>query len=163
MISQEQFVQSLVREIEIIKHLYTKIDPAKLDYRPTPGQRSTLELLQYLGRSITTAVKGNMAGDQNVYMELAKAPNPVTFENFPAMMDEQAKFVKETIPLLTDEQLEKESTVFGSTNTLAMHLLGVLKSAVAYKMQLFLYIKASGNPHIGTSNLWAGMDARASA
>ena len=161
MITKEQFVQSLVREINIIKHLYTKIDPSKLDYRPTPGQRSTLELLQYLGRSTTIGIKGNIAGDQNVYIELSKQPNPVTFENFVSMMDEQEKFVKETIPALTDEQLGKESTIFGGSNTLAMHLLGVLKSAVAYKMQLFLYIKESGNPNIGTSNLWAGMDAPA--
>jgi hypothetical protein len=163
MITKEQYITSLVREIEIIKHLATKVDPTKLDYRPTPGQRSTLELLQYMGRNIIIGIKGNIAGDQNVYIELAKAPNPTTFENFVAQMDMQEKFVKETISALTEEDFQKESTIFGSPNTLAMHLLGNLKTVTAYKMQLFLYIKASGNSSIGTSNLWGGMDMPATA
>jgi hypothetical protein len=74
-------------------------------------------------------------------------------------MDEQTKFAKKAIIALTDEDLKKESTIFGSTLSLPMFLLQTLKSATAYKMQLFLYIKASGNSDIGTSNLWGGMDA----
>jgi hypothetical protein len=34
----------------------------------------------------------------------------------------------------------------------------ILKWIVAYKMQLFLHIKASGNTLVGTSNVWGGMD-----
>jgi hypothetical protein len=37
-------------------------------------------------------------------------------------------------------------------------MLNVMKWAVAYKMQLFLYIKANGNHDINTSNLWRGVD-----
>jgi hypothetical protein len=158
MITKEQFIQSLVRELDIIKHLAGKVDTSKLDYRPTPAQRSTLELLQYLGRSIAISIKGNIAGDQNVYIELTKEPNTVTFENFISKMDEQIAFVKEAVGALTEADLAKESTIWGSTAPLAMHLLGVLKTATAYKMQLFLYIKMSGNSSIGTSNVWGGMD-----
>ena len=91
-------------------------------------------------------------------MELAKAPNDVTFENFISKMDEQANFVKETVGALSEEDLAKEHTIWGNTASLAVHLLGVLKTITAYKMQLFLYIKESGNHAIGTSNVWAGMD-----
>ncbi len=158
MITKEQYIGSLVHEIEVIKHLYEKIDASKLDYKPTPIQRSTLELLQYLGHTIHTGVSAYIAGDQNVYMELAKNKDTVTFENFISKMDEQAKFVKEAVGALTEEDMQKESTIWGSKATLAMHLLGVLKSVTAYKMQLFLYIKASGNSAIGTSNVWGGYD-----
>ena len=35
---------------------------------------------------------------------------------------------------------------------------GPLKWLLAYKMQLFLYVKASGATGIGTSNVWGGRD-----
>lgn len=158
MITKEQFIESLVHEIEIIKHLAGKVDASKLDYRPTPGQRSTLELLQYLGQMLHTGISASIAGDQNVYMELAKNKDLVTFENFVSKMDEQARFVKEAVGALTEEDMARVSTIWGNTSSLAMQLLGALKNAVAYKMQLFLYIKASGNSEIGTSNVWGGRD-----
>jgi hypothetical protein len=158
MITKEQYLQSLLKEIEIIKHLAGKVDASKLDYKPTEKQRSTLELMQYLGQSLKTAVTAYIAGDQAKYIELSQAPNTVTFENFISKMDEQAAFVKEAVGALTEEDLKKECTIFGNTHSLAVHLLQVLKTITAYKMQLFLYIKASGNHTIGTSNVWGGMD-----
>jgi len=146
------------KEMEIIKHLYTKVDANKLDYRPTEKQRSTLELLQYLGHFAKMSTTAYIAGSQDVYMELLKNVELVTYENFLAKMDEQIKFVKEAIGALSEDDMKRESTIWGNTSTLAMQLLGVLKNAVAYKMQLFLYIKASGNSSIGTSNVWAGKD-----
>ncbi|HEV7424326.1 MAG TPA: hypothetical protein VGO21_04005 [Candidatus Paceibacterota bacterium] len=163
MITKEQYIESLVREIEIIKHLAGKVDPTKLDYRPTEKQRSTLELMQYMGQMVTTGITAYIAGNQNMHMELSKNKDSITFENFISKMDEQAKFVKETVGALTEADMTKESTIFGSTRPLAMHLLQALKSTTAYKMQLFLYIKASGNDSISTSNLWGGMDMPAKA
>jgi len=161
MITKEQYIASLVKELDIIKHLYTKVDASKLDYRPTPGQRSTLELLQYLGHHTHTAVSAYIAGSQDKYMELAKNSESITYDNFPAKMDEQIAFVKEAVGALTDEDFKRESTIWGNTQPLAVQLLGNLKNATAYKMQLFLYIKSCGNESINTMNLWVGMDAPA--
>ncbi|HEV7702467.1 MAG TPA: hypothetical protein VGO63_03455 [Candidatus Paceibacterota bacterium] len=159
MITKDEYIKSLVHEIDIIKHLYTKIDASKLDYRPTPKQRSTLELLQYLGQAVHTPISAYIAGNQEKYIELMGNKELVTYENFIQKMDEQAAFVKETGGTLSEEDLKKESTIFGHTASLAMHLLHTLQSVTAYKMQLFLYIKESGNADIGTSNVWAGKDA----
>jgi len=158
MITKEQYIESLVKEIEIIKHLAGKIDASKLDYKPTEKQRTTLELLQYLGQFAHTGVSAYIAGSQDKYIELSANKDLVTFENFISKMDEQAKFVKEAVGALSEEDMKRESTIWGNTSTLAMQLMGVLKNAVAYKMQLFLYIKACGNSAINTSNLWAGKD-----
>jgi len=158
MITKEQYIQSLVREMEIIKHLYTKIDAGKLDYKPTEKQRTTLELLQYLGQFAHTGISAYIAGSQEKFMELAANKDLVTYENFPSKIDEQIKFIEEAVGALSEEDMKRESTIWGNTSTLAMQLLGALKNAVAYKMQLFLYIKACGNSSIGTSNLWAGKD-----
>jgi len=158
MITKEQYLKSVHKEIDIIKHLAEKVTPVMLPFRPTGQQRSTLELLQYLGHVTHTSVSAYIAGDQNLYMELAKNVETVTYENFGAKMDEQAAFVQEKVNSLTEDDMIRESTIWGSTAPLSMQLLGVLKNLVAYKMQLFLYIKVNGNEEIGSSNLWAGID-----
>src|SRR5215831_6994855 len=47
-LTREELVASLQNEVRILLHLAAKIDRAQLDYRPTPTQRSTIELLRYL-------------------------------------------------------------------------------------------------------------------
>jgi hypothetical protein len=158
MITKEQFIQSLVHELEIIKHLAEKIDATKLDYRPTAKQRSTLELLKYMGQMISTGIKAHIAGSEAMYMELAKSQEGITFENFLQKVDEQIAVVKNDVGALTEEDFGKVATIWGNTAPLSARLLGTLKNASAYKMQLFLYMKSCGNESIGTSNLWAGMD-----
>lgn len=158
MITKEQYIKSFVKELEIIKHLAEKITPEMLEYRPSEKQRSTLELMQYLGHISATAILSFIDPVNNSYMELAKAKDLVTFENFISKIDEQIKIVNEQVSVLTDEQLDSEVSFFGMNEKLSMHLLSALKWITAYKMQLFLYIKANGVHHIGTSNAWAGFD-----
>lgn len=129
-----------------------------LDYRPSDKQRTMLELMQYLGHIFATGVAVNIAGGVG-YKELSEEAPVVTLENFDEVMKQQADFVKEQIDGLTDDELVQSFTVFGRTATLAEHLHAVMKWTVAYKMQLFLYIKANGNHHLSTMNLWAGVDA----
>src|SRR5262245_28848570 len=47
-LTKNELINSLRDEVRILLHLASKADPAKLDYRPTPKQRSTIELLRYL-------------------------------------------------------------------------------------------------------------------
>jgi hypothetical protein len=158
MITKQQYINSFVKELEIVKHLREKISVGMLDYRPTPKQRSTMELLQYLGHISGTAIMSFIDPEKNNYMELAKAKDLVTFENFSVKIDEQIDIVKREISALTEAQLEKEVSFFGMNEKLSMHLLSALKWITAYKMQLFLYIKANGVDNIGTSNVWGGVD-----
>lgn len=44
----KELISALRTEVRILVHLAGKVDPAQLDYRPTPKQRSTLELLRYI-------------------------------------------------------------------------------------------------------------------
>jgi hypothetical protein len=149
----------MLRDIRIIKSLYTKIKPGTLDYRPTPKQRSTLELLQYMSHASVVTLEGIKQGkmDTEKYQEAMKHTLQMKPEDFPARMDDQAKAMDSTFLLLTDNELNEELDLFnmGFKMTRAAWILEmVLKSLVAYKMQLFLYIKASGNPDIGSRDLW---------
>jgi hypothetical protein len=47
-LTKEELIASLHKEVRILVHLAGKVDKSKLDYRPTPKQRSTLELLQHM-------------------------------------------------------------------------------------------------------------------
>ena len=159
MITKKQFLNSFGLEMDIIRHLGTKVETSMLEYKPSEKQRTTLELLNYLGHIFDLATKICIAGTSKNYMELAKDAPVVTLENFDLVMQMQSKSVIEKIEALTDEELAVESEIFGQTQTLAMHLFGMSKWAVAYKMQLFLYIKACGKHDINTSNLWRGVDS----
>ena len=45
MLDRHDVLDSMLREIRITRHLVEKVPPGGMDLRPTPGQRSTLELL----------------------------------------------------------------------------------------------------------------------
>src|SRR5258706_16143884 len=47
-LTKDELIKALQNEVRILLQLASKVDPAKLDYRPTPKQRTLLELLQYL-------------------------------------------------------------------------------------------------------------------
>ena len=47
-LTKEELLSALRGEVRLLLHLISKVEVAKLDFRPTAKQRSTLELLQYL-------------------------------------------------------------------------------------------------------------------
>jgi len=50
-LTRSELITLLQKEVRLLLHLTTKIDKSTLDYRPTPKQRSTIELLRYLTTS----------------------------------------------------------------------------------------------------------------
>src|SRR5678809_643517 len=61
-LTKEELIASLQNEVRILLHLASKIDRNQLDYRPTPKQRSTIELLRYLAMMGPTLAKATRAG-----------------------------------------------------------------------------------------------------
>ena len=156
MYTREQFWKSVVNEVRIIKHLATKIPEGKGDYRPSEAQRSTLELLQYLSTTGMTTMKVMLTENKNSYEDYVAFKEGVTIENFAEKMDEQEQEMKEMFEKLSDEDLTKEFDYYGS-RTKAEHLIeGILKTFAAYRMQLFLYVKACG-AQVNTMDVWAGV------
>ncbi|MFT7558036.1 MAG: hypothetical protein ACI83D_000718 [Planctomycetota bacterium] len=161
MITKQQFKENILSEITIIKHLFDKIPPEGFDYKPTEEQRTTSELLDFLAYGPRGAVHVVKTGDRTQFSNVKEENGPVTAENFKEKMDEAGTDINTVIEEMTDEELGEEVDIFGSGETQSRSqflLLLVLESLVAYKMQLFLYIKSSGNTEIYTSNLWQGKD-----
>ena len=61
-LTREELIASLQNEVRILVDLAGKVDKSKLDYRPTPKQRSTLELLQYMAIMGPTQVAAIKSG-----------------------------------------------------------------------------------------------------
>jgi hypothetical protein len=161
-LTQPELIGSLKNEVRILLHLASKIDREKLDYRPTPKQRSILELLKYLSVMGPELVKAAKAGrfDPAVWTVAENAAQARDFDQtlaaIAAHADEYAKLLGD----LSDADFRAEIEMFGSKTTrgsFIVHL--VLCGCAAYRTQLFLYLKACGRDELNTMNLWAGMDA----
>ncbi|NNM32370.1 MAG: hypothetical protein HKO53_04865 [Gemmatimonadetes bacterium] len=84
-------------------------------------------------------------------------------EQFPNAMDHQIGGLRDLFGSLTDEDMVtiKTKVPGGGPAPLGLGIfLGPGKWLTGYRMQLFLYAKAAGNPDIGTANCWAGVDPR---
>jgi hypothetical protein len=160
MYTKENFLNTLSHEFAVIKHLAEKIPPQTQGYKPTEGQRTTLELIQYLSVVFGVATKAIVTGDMSVFGTDMPVSANTSLENFSEMMDKQNQLIQSLISPMTDEDMAMTMNMFNQgEKQKGVYLIdSVLKWIVAYKMQLFLYIKASGNSAISTSNLWAGVD-----
>src|SRR5580658_7855547 len=47
LLTKDEAVRALQNEVRLVLHLMSKVDTAMLDYRPSPKQRSMMELVRY--------------------------------------------------------------------------------------------------------------------
>ena len=159
MYTKQDIWNAFAKELAIIKHLSEKIPEGKEHHKPTEKQRTTLELLQYMSIMGAGMLAVALAGDGSAFAQYVARSKDVTVENFATAINWEESEMKSIFEKFTDANLGEEITVWGRTQTRAAYILDILKMITGYKMQLFLYVKASGNESIGTPNLWAGMDA----
>jgi len=109
-LTKAELIGSLQNEVRILLHLCTKIEPSMIDYRPTPGQRSTIEWLKYLAVvgpvCVQSALKEGF--DQVLWMDrqnaLADKDFAATVKAISALPDEYTKLLA-NVP---DEAFRKE-------------------------------------------------------
>ena len=102
-------------EFRIIKHLATKIPVDTEGYKPTEGQRTTLELLQYLSYIFAGVTKAIEKNDNTVYGPYIERSLTTTIENFAERMTEQEQDLVTTLSEFTDEDLQ---TIINLVNSL---------------------------------------------
>lgn len=161
MYTKQNFIDSFINDIRIIKHLGTKVSPEMTSFRPTDGQRSMLELLQYLSHVGTASVDMILNNDSGKFDIHSKNAVSVNIENFQEAMDAQQKTMLELMEKFTDEDLKTVINLYGmGDKTKGAYLVDTVgKWFPTYRMQLFLYLKSLGVSNLGTMNMWAGMDA----
>jgi hypothetical protein len=165
-LSKSELVVSLQNEVRILLHLASKIDRAKLDYRPTPKQRSTIELLRYLTMMGPRLVRDTAAGafDEAAWTATERAASTQDFDQTLAAIAAHPDAYATLLAEVSDADLRVEIEMFGDKATRGFFMVNlVLCSCAAYRMQLFLYLKACGREELGTTNLWSGVDPPAAA
>jgi len=163
-LTQSELIATLQHQVHILLHLATKIDRTKLDYRPTPKQRSTLELLHYLSIMGPTLVRAAKAGgfDPAVWTANLKAAEARDFDQTLAAIAAQKDDFATLISGMSDDAMRAEIEMFGQKSSVGAFLVNtVFGGYAAYRTQLFVYLKACGRVELGTMNLWAGIDAPA--
>jgi hypothetical protein len=161
-LTKTELIASLQNEVRILVHLSSKIDRTMLDYRPTPKQRSTMELLRYLTLMGPMLVKFAKAGafDPAVWTVEEKAAAARDFDQTVAALAAHSDAYASLIGDMSDADFRSEIEMFGSKTTRGAFIVNlVLCGCAAYRTQLFLYLKACGRDELSTMNLWAGMDA----
>jgi hypothetical protein len=165
-LTKSELIGSLQNEVRILLHLATKVERSMVDYRPTPKQRSTLELLQYLtimGPQLVKAAKGS-GFDPAAWTEAEEAAKKRDFDQTVKSLETQADAYASLLGDVTDEQFREEMDFFGRKSSRGAFIVNlVLAGHAAYRTQLFNYLKACGREELGTMNLWAGMDAPVAA
>jgi len=161
-LTKEELITSLQNEVRILLHLASKIDRNQLDYRPTPKQRSTIELLRYLtimGPSLIPAIKTG-AFDGAAFGAAQAAANAMDFDQVIAAIEKQSSDYAQQLGAFSDADFRSELDLFGKKASRGSHIVYVvLCGHAAYRTQLFLYLKACGRDELNTMNLWGGVDS----
>ena len=160
-LTKSELIASLQHEVHSLLHLAGKIEPTMLDYRPTPKQRSTIELLKYLtimGPSLIDAAKRgefDAAAWTASEQEAAARDFAGTIAAIAAQKDGYARQLAD----MADDDFRAGIEMFGSSTTRGQFIVTfVLGGCAAYRTQLFLYLKACGREELNTMNLWGGVD-----
>lgn len=161
-LTKQELIASLGNEARILLHLCGKVEPGMLDYRPTPKQRSTLELLRYLtvmGRVLVPSIKAGTFLTEEWSAAEAKAAT-MDFEAVVKSLEGLSGFYAEAVGGFSDDELRAEIEMFGSKSSRGAWLVNmVVCGHAAYRTQLFCYLKSCGREELNTMNLWAGVDA----
>jgi hypothetical protein len=160
-LTKPELIAALDKEVHILVHLAGKLDRSHLDYRPTPKQRSAIELLRYLsymGPFLVVAAKSGFDGGQ--WQAAAKKADGQSFDELVAAIASQPKTYTDLLANFSDGDFRGEITGFdGQKISRGAFIVSlVLGGYAAYRTQLFMYLKACGRDELTTSNLWRGVD-----
>ena len=162
-LTKSELIASLQHESRILLHLAGKVEPQMRDYRPTPKQRSALELLQYLSIMGPELVKASKAGgfDREAWTAEEKAAKARDWDQTLASLATQPDQYATLLADWTDADFRAEMDPFGRGKTTKGSFLVnmVLSGHAAYRTQLFCYLKSCGREELSTMNLWGGVDA----
>lgn len=165
-LTKDELIGALTHEVNVLRHLITKIDADTVDYRPTPKQRSSIELVRYLvvqGPVLTSAIKAG-AFDGAAWGAAQAEADKADLATLDAMLATHPAWFAEQIGAMTDEELRDTIQLFGGPMSRGVHLVTlVLANYAAYRTQLFCYLKLCGREELNTSNLWRGADPKPAA
>jgi hypothetical protein len=160
-LTRAELISSLQHEVKILLHLASKVDRAALAYRPSPKQRSTIELLRYLTMMGPALLDVARTGtfDGAAWSARERGTDGLDFDQAVAAIAAQRDAYAKLADQMSETELRGEIAPWGETCSRGSFIVNsVLCGYAAYRMQLFLYLKACGRHELGTIDLWDGVD-----
>jgi hypothetical protein len=164
-LTRDELITSLKEEIRLLLHLIGKLEPSMVGFRPTPKQRSAMELLQYLAvmAPVQIAVFKTGVFTRAVLSAAWTGPSEEAAQfslgQCSAAIQKQSDDFDRLFNSWTDADFREEVNLFGNTKPRGYFLVNVVLSGLAaYRMQLFCYLKLCGRDELNTANLWYGAD-----
>lgn len=162
-LTKQELGAALQKEVRILLHLAGKLQGEQGDYRPTPKQRSALELLRYLslmGPVLLSAAK-NGAFDGALWQSEVAAAEKRNLKETISVIEQLPVKYEQLLAGMSDADFRGDITGFdGSKLSRGEYVVSlVLGGHAAYRTQLFCYLKSCGHEQLGTTNLWRGVDA----
>lgn len=159
MITKNELRDSLIHELKVIRTLMTKLPEGAGDYRPSPDQRSTLELAHYLCKVGQGCVRAGLEGSFEWFGSEGGRYDSLRFAEIPAVLDQEITEISRLFAEMTDEDfadktVDMQAAGMGTWKLQGWLLNTALKFTAAYKLQLFLYAKAAGNGALDTFDAW---------
>lgn len=157
--NKKHLIDSIEREIILLKRLIPFIEEKDLDFRPAEKMRSTYELMQYLsgvgGVMFRWFIKNDITAEDRTQIAAFRAT--LTRENFAQRLDDDLKMIKGYMDNLTEEDLHsmevelpwKEKMLLGNAIINAP-----VKWLATYRMQLFVNLKMNGHTDLATKDAW---------
>ena len=166
-LTKDELLSTLQKEARILAHLADKVEPSMVDYRPTPKQRSALELMRYMtimGPQLIHAAKSG-GWDMNSWTEASKAAEARDWNQTVAVIKNQGDEYAKLLADMSDADFRAEMTGFdGKPVSKGAFITNLIVCGhAAYRTQLFCYLKSCGRDELSTYNLWQGIDAPAPA
>src|SRR5687768_2121294 len=118
-LTKDELNGALNNEVRILLHLAGKVEPRMLDYRPTPKQRSTLELLRYLtymGPQLIRAIKAG-GFDPPAWQAAVAEADAMDFDQLIARLEKQGGLYADLIEGFSDSELRGDVDLFGRGKT----------------------------------------------
>ena len=157
MLSKNDVRDTLVNEYKVIKQIVSKLPEGSGDFRLSPTQRSTMELLGYLtllGPGLLHAANDNgfaWFGEKGATLE------SLTLADVPAALDSAIEEMNALFEGMSDEDFASSEVSIegmGDWTNQTWLLNTACKFVPSYKLMLFHHAKAAGNTELGTWDAW---------
>jgi hypothetical protein len=162
MATKKELLDGMVFELQICKRLFRKIPKAKMNFRPGKDMRSTIELLRYLSFCAPEFVRmlqldSFKTNNWDAYSAAETKAKKLKPGQFPAAIDRSIGDLRRLMAKISDRDLATKKVTMPWKKTLPLGEAMALTSArfvSGYRMQLYLYAKASGGKKLGTMDCW---------
>ena len=156
---KEHLLESINRELILLKRLAHLVEERDLDFRPHEKLRSTKELMQYLSNIGAIMMRWFIKNDMSPELreQIKEQRSTLTIQNFPARIDEQWQTIQDYFKEIKEQDLFTKEVELPTKEKMILGMAIInapIKWLASYRMELFIYLKMNGKSELTTKESW---------